>query len=171
MTDKTSPTSEEVAVAAEIISRLPKGYLPFPLFVAVTSKVVTPTLELVILHEIDGVMHVVLTRRPDDDTYWPGEWHVPGTVIRSTDTVGTFESCFERIIHDELKGSVEISTPEFVGVKFWDIKRGREVDQIFCVNAASVAELPDDIRLFPLDALPSNLMEHHNEIIAAVIGK
>jgi hypothetical protein len=163
------PSDEEIETAARIINRLPRGYLPQPLFVAVASKIVTPTLELVILKKVNEQTQVLLTKRPDDDKFWPGEWHIPGTVIRSTDTESTYESCFTRILDDELEGLVTITKPSRVSIEFWEIERGRELDQLFVTNCVNAQEVSDSIRFFPVDALPKNLMSHHREVIEIIL--
>lgn len=158
-------TKEEIEQAAKIINRLPKGFLPYPLFMAVAAKVVTPTLELIILRKSHEGLEVLMTKRLEEDVYWPGEWHIPGTVIRSTDAAGTFASCFERILQDELKGLVSVTEPEFVSIEFWDIHRGREIDQLYIANVKASAQLSDGMAFFPIDNLPSNTMEHHVSIV------
>jgi hypothetical protein len=162
------PTNSEIEKAADIISRLPKGFLPYPLFMAIASKVVTPTLELVICQRVNNELKVLLTRRPDNDTYWPGEWHIPGTVIRATDNEHTFRSCFDRILRDELHDLVTITDPAYVSTEFWDIERGREVDQLFCAWSQDVYDLPDDIKFFSIKKLPEPFMKNHIKIVAKI---
>lgn len=165
------PSEEEVANAADVIRRLPKGHLPYQLFMAVASKVVTPTLELLVIQDKGTNVEILLTRRPDDDKYWPGQWHVPGTVIRSTDIEGSFDSCINRILTDELAGSVTIAKPIFVSLEFWEVERGREIDQLFYVNVVNSKQLPENARFFPINKLPENLMRHHSEVIDKIIER
>lgn len=164
------PSDAEIDKAASVIGRLPKGRLPYPLFIAIASKIVTPTVELVIINKSKGKDEIILARRTSDDEHWPGQWHIPGTVILSTDTEDSYESCFDRVLKDELYGLIEIAKPRFVSLEFWDIERGRELDQLFCANLLSMKTLPDDIRAFPVDSLPDNLMPHHSKIISKVMA-
>ncbi len=47
----------------------------------------TVTFELVVFQESpSGELEVVLLKRPDDDTEFPGMLHIPGTVMRRGDT-------------------------------------------------------------------------------------
>lgn len=163
------PSEEEIQAVADVIERLPRGYLPYPIFMAITSKIVTPTLELAIFRENNGKLEILLTRRPDDDRYWPGEWHVPGTVIRSTDQEGSYATCFERILTEELQGLVKVSEPVWVKIEFWEMERGREIDQLHYTRALSVQDLPNDIAFFAVNGLPDNLMRHHRDMIATIV--
>jgi hypothetical protein len=159
------PSDEEIGTAVDVIHRLPRGYLPYPLFIAITAKIVTPTLELAIIDGGSGKLQVLLVKRPDDDLYWPGQWHVPGTVIRSTDTEGGFNSCFTRILDEELSGLVTINQPKRTSIEFWEVERGRELDQLFYSELISSQKLSENIQFFPFDRLPKNLMRHHREVL------
>jgi hypothetical protein len=171
MSQSDYPSNEEIEKAAEVVKRLSRGYLPYPLFMAITSKIVTPTLEMVIFQQVKNELHVLLTKRPDDDKHWPGQWHIPGTVLRSTDAEGTFVTCFERILHDELYDLVAITEPKYVSTEFWEIERGRELDQLFYAELKDCGELLESMKFFPVNALPSNLMGHHDTVIAKAIEK
>lgn len=163
-----APSHAEIQTAADIIRRLPRGFLPYPLFMAITAKIVTPTLELAVFKEENEALEILLTRRPDDDEHWPSQWHVPGTVIRSTDNEGSYETCFERIVRDELRDLVAIDTPEWISIEFWEMERGRELDQLHYATLLRASDLPNDMQFFPVDNLPSDLMRHHRDMIATI---
>jgi hypothetical protein len=171
MSQPDYPSDEEIATAANIIQRLPRGYLPYSLFIAVASRVVTPTLELAILQKNNDGIQILLTKRPDDDLHWPGQWHVPGTVIRSTDQEDSFNSCFERILNEELSDLVVTTQPQRVSIEFWELERGREIDQLFYAELDNHQNLPENIRFFSVEDLPANLMRHHSEVIAKIVKK
>lgn len=153
------PTESEIRIAADVLRRLPKGFLPYEIFIAVTSKVVTPTMELAPLKINDkGEVEIFMIRRPDDDLHWPGQWHMPGTVIRSTDKEGDFSTGIERILQEELGGVRIAKGPVYVGMKFLDIPRGRELDQMFYVEVEPGDELDGMGEFFSVDNLPSNTM-------------
>ncbi len=164
----TYPTEAELRNAADVIGRLPRGFLPYEIFLAVTSKVVTPTMELAPLRmRADGRVEILLIRRPESDIHWRGQWHMSGTVIRSTDKEGDFSTSFERILQDELHGAVRVvEGPVYVGLKFIEIPRGREVDQLFYAEVEVVGRLGGEF--FPVDELPDNLMESQRGMIAEI---
>lgn len=170
-----TPTDDEIKQAASVINRLPKGFLPFDLFIAIASKVTVPTMELApIRRGKNGDIEVLLTQRPADDPYWPDEWHMPGTVIRASDNEGTdFSSGVERVLQDELHGTVRmLGEPKYVGMKFWEIPRGRELDQIFYFETDARDEDVVEGKFFNVNNLPESTILQHKimipEIVAAI---
>ncbi len=160
-------SAEEIKQTAENLRRLPKGFLPFEVFNAVAEKVTTPTIDVVPLRISNGRMEVFMLRRPGDDPYWPGQWHVPGTVLRSTDKAGDFSSGLDRLFKskDETEGTITpTSAPKYVTTKFWDVARGRELDTVHYVPVEATSDqLPG--QFFPVDELPDDTIEHHKIII------
>lgn len=126
-------------------------------------------MELVILRNNGDSVDVLLTKRPDTDDYWPGLWHIPGTVILATDTEETYESCFDRLLSKELYGLVDISKPVWYDIEFWQVERGRELDQLYYAELVSNRTLPEDVQFFSADDLPTNLMNHHYSVIAKAV--
>jgi len=167
------PSSEEIHQAADVIKRLPKGYLPFELFIAVASKVTVPTMEVAPLRRTsDGNVEVLLTKRPVDDPYWPGGWHLTGTVIRANDKEGTdFSSGVERVLRDELHGAVKpIDGIKYAGMKFWDVKRGRELDQMFYFETKATDTDVREGKFFNVNSLPESTLEHHKIMIPEIVA-
>ena len=66
------PSDEEIRNAAGVIARLPKGYLPFELFIAIAAKTTVPTMEVAPLRRNGEKVEILLTQRPNNDPYWPG---------------------------------------------------------------------------------------------------
>lgn len=71
--EKNVATPEEVEVAAELLSKVQPGYLPFPIFKEISRLVVRSSIELVPFRTRNGKTEVFLTQRPQDDHYWPNE--------------------------------------------------------------------------------------------------
>lgn len=167
----TLPTSAEISQAAEIIRRLPKGFLPFELFIAVAQKVTVPTMEVAPLRRTpDGRVEILLTQRPADDPYWPGGWHIPGTVIRATDTEGGFSTGFERVLKDELHDAIrQVGEIKFAGMKFWDVKRGRELDMMHFFETDATDEDVKVGQFFDVGQLPDTTLEHHKIMIPEIV--
>lgn len=165
------PTQEEIRQAAEVLNRLPRGFLPLELFIAVAEKVATPTMELAPLRRnANGSVEVLLVQRPEDDLHWPGAWHMPGTILRATDEEGSFKSGFERILDGELHGAVKpINDIQLVGTKFWDIERGRELDHIHYFETDVRNEDLIDGRFFDVNSLPELIIPHHKKMIPEIV--
>ncbi len=170
---KDQPLSpEEVKQTVEYLRRLPRGFLPFDIFNAVAELVTTPTVEVApVRMNADGKAEVLLLQRDVNDPYWPGQWHMPGTVLRSTDKPGDFSSAFQRVFGGELAGRVTpLSEPVLIGVNFWDVERGRELanKHFVEVEATADAELPG--QFYTLDNLPDNLIAHHGAMIPEMLA-
>jgi hypothetical protein len=166
-----TPTDDEIKQAVDVLNRLPKGFLPHSLFIAVAAKVTMPTMELVpVRWNKDGEVEVLLTQRPDDDPYWPNQWHMPGTVIRASDNEGTdFSSGMERVLQNELHGKIRmIGKPQYVGMKFWDVARGRELDQVFYFETDATDEDVVEGKFFLANNLPESTMAHHKIMIPEI---
>lgn len=164
------PTPEEIHQAAGVIKRLPKGFLPFELFIAIAEKVTTPTMETAPLRtNPEGGVEVLLTQRPADDPHWPSGWHIPGTVIRATDNEGNFQSGFERVLKDELHGTVRpLGSLHRVGIKFWDVNRGRELDIVHYFETDAADEAVMEGKFFDVNDLPETTLEHHKVMIPEI---
>jgi hypothetical protein len=77
-TTTTTPTDTEISQAAEILNQLEPGYLPTPIFNALTRLVVMSIIELVpVRTAADGRTEVLLTQRGSDDEWWPANGTTP----------------------------------------------------------------------------------------------
>lgn len=166
-------TPEEIKQTAENLRRLPRGFLPLEVFNSIAELVATPTIDVAPLRERDGRLEVFMLPRPDDDPYWAGQWHMPGTVLRSTDNEGDFSSGFERLFAKKGEGEgkiVPVTEPKHIGTKFWNVERGRELDHMHYVVVETTG---DDVDLpgvfFPVDELPDNTIEHHKVMIGEIV--
>jgi len=162
-----TPTEAEIELAASILSRLPGGFLPLPIFHEVARLVTTPTMEVAPMRmAANGIAEILLTYR--NDKHWQG-WHIPGTVIRSTDEPDSFHTGFQRVLTEELNGSVTYLTePQYVNQKFWDVARGRELDAVHFVevSVADESQLPGTF--FAVNAIPEDTVEHHKIMIPEI---
>ena len=166
-----TPTDDEIKQAVDVINRVPKGFLPFELFIALAAKITTPTVDLVpVRKNQDGEPEILLIQRPADDPYWPREWHVPGTVIRASDKEGSdFSSGKERVLRDELHGTIRmIGAPQFIGAKFWDVKRGRELEHLFYFETDAADEDVVEGQFFTVNNIPDSTMSHHRVIVSEI---
>jgi hypothetical protein len=145
----------EIEQLTQLLKKLEPGFLPLDVFMQIARLTVLSIIEFVPMRMNDGKVEVLLLSREADDPLWPNELHVPGTVIRPTDTEGNIYKAFERILNDELKGT-ESSSPHYVGSNLHPSKRGMEQAQIYWVE---VTGEPTIGQFHVVDELPSNVIE------------
>lgn len=165
------PSDEEIKQAVDTLDRLPRGYLPFELFIAVSAKVTQPSYELLAIRMNRGVAEVLLTQRPEDDPFWPGEWHITGTVIRASDMEGQdFPSCRERVLKDEMHETViPIGDIRYIGFRFGDSRRAKELNHMFYFETDATNDDLREGKFWPVDALPENTIDHHKTMIPRIV--
>lgn len=159
-------TVEEVSQLENLLKKLEPGFLPLPVFLQVCRLTVTPVVEVVPLRiNKKGKVEVLLLQREADDRYWPGQWHTPGTVMRSTDKSGSYEDAFRRIFKYEMLGT-KVGKPVFVNYEFAKYKRGKTIQAIYWVE---VLEDHPKIGIFSdIDHLPVNIVEGQSEMVKQV---
>lgn len=151
-----SVTKTEIAELTRLLKKLEPGFLPLDIFMEIARLAVLPIIEFVPLRvNKNGEVEVLLLSRDADDPLWPNELHVPGTVIRPTDTEGKIYRAFERILDDELKGT-KTTPPHYVGSNLHKSKRGMEQAQIYWIE---VTAEPNVGEFYPVFRLPTNVME------------
>ena len=156
---KTKTKTEQLV---ELLKELEAGFLPYEVFVQIARLVVLSIIEFVPLRlNEDGGIEVLLLSRGKDDPIWPNELHVPGTVIRPTDTEGSIYQAFDRILKDELKGT-KVSDPHYVGSNLHKSKRGLEQAQVYWVE---VLGEPREGKFYPVADLPEDLMKSQRNFI------
>lgn len=158
-------TEKEITNTAEMLQKLSPGFLPLPIFYQVARLTVTPTVELVPLRMHEGHLQVFLTQRPKDDPVWPSMLHVPGSVIRATDTKETFSDVLDRILHNELHDPQIESKPHFFTYLFHQVKRGAE---IAFIHYTFLLETPKNGSFYFIHDLPSSLVSHQRGFIQEI---
>lgn len=103
-------TQAELAeLAAACLEKLEPGRQPLPLFTQLARLVVTSTVEMVPIRIKDNKLEVLMAKRPDDDPWWPGQWHLPGAILLPTDNasdVHDYDTPVERLYVEEFGQSV-----------------------------------------------------------------
>jgi hypothetical protein len=148
------------------------GWQPLEIFREIARITVLPIYEIVLFH-IDPVsreVKVLLVQRPADDTWWPNSWHVPGTVMLSTDEFASgndFHAPLDRIIKDEIQGTISlVSEPKLLLTERRKSKRGHELAMIYWVE---VHGEPKNGKYYGLNELPSDMLEHQIRLIEAAM--
>lgn len=151
--------NQDIQRTADLLKSFEPGFLPYPIFEQIARLVALPIVEFVPLRVTqDGKCEVLLIARPEDDPFWPGMLHTPGTVVRATDIHKGEQDdwqAFSRIIKDELQDT-EVGQPHYVGSMFHSSKRGAEQAQLYWIE---VTGQPKAGTFYSLDALPDGLME------------
>lgn len=154
----------EISQTTDLLKKLEPGFQPYPIFEQIARLIALPVVELIPLRLHDGAVQVLLIQRAPDDPYWPNLWHTPGTIVRATDLPngqGTNWPAFERLFHDELKGT-KVGDPQFVGSLLHKSKRGVEQAQIYWVE---VKDEPPVGTFYPIDSLPLSVIESQKAFI------
>lgn len=160
-------TQNEILEAANILKKMVPGTLPQPLFIEITRIAATPIVEIVPLRKNQqGEIEILLTKRDTNDPTWPGMYHTPGTVVRPSDTEGSYKDSFDRILAGELKNTPTTS-PIFVTNYLHKVKRGMESSLIYWVE---VTGKPLVGEFFNSNNLPVNLIDTQIDFINIAIG-
>lgn len=171
VTKPESPSNVEiidVEMARRVLSKLKPGFLPLGIFLEVARLVPISTAEVVpIRKEADGQVSILMTKRDSKDPHWPNMWHTPGSVIRSTDTAGSYKDAFARVLNDELNGIAHIGEPQYFGMDILrDTARGRENAALHYIEVTGET---DRGQFFPVDALPEDMLEHQVPMIRQAV--
>jgi isopentenyldiphosphate isomerase len=162
-------SDEEIEEATRILSKFEPGYMPFPLFLALTRLVVHSIIEIVpVRYNEKGTLEVLLLQRDKDDILWPSMWHNPGCVVLATDLPEGDEAAFRRIAQNELDMNPENLKPVYVSHLVHRTRRGAESAKIFF---AELTTIPKNGSFFAADALPDGTIESHVPIIMTAVAQ
>jgi len=130
----------------------------------VTISVAIETVALRLGKGIDG-LEVLMTQRPKNDPYWPGQWHSPGSILRPGEKIS---DVFERLIKKEFLHPFK-EEPKFKGfLNHSNLPRGHELALIYEVELAGT---PREGKWFPTDQLPESTIEHHKKVIPFAVSR
>ena len=145
------------AAVAEYLRGYKGQLLPSPVFYAIAETMALPYIELLIYHPDTKRSEILLTRREEDDPYFPGLWHVPGTLLRAADLGkpgDNFGLAIERILNEEL-GGLTIGPTTLAGLYFHGVTRGVGLSIIHTTRAQGT---PAVGQFFPVSHLPEDII-------------
>ena len=151
---------QRLEIAVQVIRSSESGKIPRPVFAEIAKKLVMCTVELVPLRVRGETIDVLLTERSMDDPWWPGKWHVPGTMMFPDDEFefhDDFSEPLERLLGKggELDGGVNvIGEPVVVGPDRRVHERGHEFSLVHYVQVSGESE---EGRFFPAEKLPESV--------------
>jgi len=153
---------DENSITAELMNKL-----IFPLskevFEAWASNFPTVPFELAIIRGEE----ILLSRREDDDKFWPNLLNLPGTIIRQNEK---FMEAYNRLVKSEvgIEGK-DLGTPVFrkcfeflKGSGDNENPRGHEISLLFQVNTDRI--FPKGM-FFKLSEIPKDIVSHHRIIL------
>lgn len=174
-------TAREEELVVEILGKLDPKELPPKVFHAVERITALTAIETVFLRKREKQLEVLLLKRSDNDPYYPGMWHSPGSILRggdgqelmggSSDLLKLTEFSriywkpFVRILFDELGGWFAQS-PKFAGTVLYSTPRGLEHGVVFLCECDRE---PKKGTWYSLDRLPENMVAHHHELIRMAV--
>ncbi len=142
--------------------------LPPAIFDALLSIVPTVAIEVqVFMHTMEGP-RVLLLPRPENDPFFAGRVHGPGTVMRLGDTE---LSALTRAL-GELGGGLGPGDVRFVnrvhvpkGPLPYRCPRGQEIGLLFMGDWPQGTKIPEGVILADPDELPENIIGFHRELV------
>ncbi len=143
--------------------------LPEPVFNGIAETLALPYVELVIFNaHAHHQQQVLLTRREENDPYFPSQWHVPGTLLRSSDVTfrGTdLGMAVKRLLNDELRG-LEVEHLTFSGFHFHKVARGVGLSMIYIALAN---QTPAVGQYFSVNHLPDKMIQEQAVFILKAV--
>jgi len=85
--------------------------------------------------------------------------------LRATDTKGSFEDAYKRVLVNEL-GCLEYKSPVFVGVRFSQSTRGPEFSAMHYVEIQGSTKIGE---WFEVDNLPDGFIESQKELVEKTV--
>lgn len=128
------------SVLVDMLKDLSPGRKPLDVFLAMAEKMVLTCIEVAPLriNPETGRTEVLLTQRGDEDKTWGGQWHVPGSVIlssddnsRSPEDGGPYKDAVDRVFDSELDNSIKPISPQVeIYTEFRNTPRSKELTVI-----------------------------------------
>lgn len=153
-------SSKEISACVKLLEQLEPGFLPKEIFSQISRLVRLPVVNVIPVRQEASRIQIGLIKRENDDPWWPGQWHLPGTVIRSTDTL---DSAIQRLLKEEIVVTTS-NQPVFHIFVIQHTKRGAGVVLVYGVRNCVLPET-SPTHWFTIDELPEQLVESELEII------
>ncbi len=151
---------EEIKQCSGLLKQFEPGFLPLEIFNQIARLVCLPTVDVIPVKFEQSDLYIGLVKRESTDLWWPNMWHLPGTILRSTDSIA---QAIKRITDNEIKVASH-STPIFHNFLNHQTVRGAEV---VLVHSIANCQLGSDSQLtwFPVNDLPKNFIESELEVV------
>lgn len=141
----------------------PRKPMGTELFDAIARVTVTVAYEAVAIIEKESGMYVYLVLRNEDDTAYPNQFHVPGSVLRPGESEA---DVMARLSEKEYDAKITdyhfISNYNGIGED-----RGHFFTPIGLVTLESEPKNPSGM-WFPIDDLPETTVKHHRDVVIPI---
>lgn len=150
--------------ATEALNKVPREpYNNIPFYNALARFTISIAIDAVILRKKEGKVEVLLKQRSLGEVY-PGQWHCPGTVLRTGEEIA---SAFARLEKKEL-GALLKDEPVFVSfLNNLKEERGHFIHLIFLAEL----DVCTQGEWFSVDKLPEDTIENHKAIVRIATKK
>lgn len=166
MNNSDNLTELEISQTVSNLSKLKPGFLPYEIFKQICRLTTASTVVLLLFANIENEKKVLMIPRDLDDEFWPGIYHTPGGILRSTDV--NIETALNRILNVELNEMNLDNPPEFFKFYFKPTKRGRELTLAYRANLTGT-EYPG--KLFALNEIKEEIiLDSEVEMIREAFG-
>ncbi len=156
-------TPQEIASCVAILRRLEPGILPLEIFNQVARLVCLPMVDVVPMKYEGLGLSIGLVEREEDDLWWPNLWHLPGTVLRSTDTV---ETAIQRLMDSEI--AIKTSSAQvFRGFSVHRSERGSGLILIYTIENC-LFKKTSAVKWFSIDHLPKEFVSSESYVIEKI---
>lgn len=115
----------------------------------------------------DVKSYEVLLRKRDVTETYPGQWHIPGSLLRYGED---FDAVFTRILREEC-AEMEVKSYQFIGLNNNTSEaRGHVVQIVYRCNIEYNGK-PEagTCSWFSLDNLPESIVDHHLDIVIPMV--
>lgn len=144
--------------AADFLNAVPPGPLGNKLFGAVAKRSISLSFEAAALRRRkDGRLYVYLRKRPDNDSAYPGQYHMPGSVKQPGEK---WKDVLERLSEREF--GAKIVNRRKVGDAPSDEARGAFVSTLFLVDLKGTTAKG---KWHPIDELPAPMVHIHESVL------
>jgi ADP-ribose pyrophosphatase YjhB (NUDIX family) len=140
-----------------LMKELNPGFLPEPVFFEMQRLNNSLSVEIALYRETADGIAIYLGKRKDSDPFWPGLYHIPGTMVRGNESI---QDSVVRLINGEFGTLSEM--PQFTRYYEAETPRGRITHLLF----EAIVDEGDDTHFFYYDQLPENLVEHHKLLLS-----
>jgi len=157
---------QNAKLLAKELSQYRGKLLPLPIFLEIYKLIVPATIEIVPFYQDKKTLKILLVKRPKNDPTWPNLYHLPGTVVRQSDKINSFNNPFKRILGGELKNTKTIGNPVLIKPLFRNLGRGKEITLLHWVL---IKNKPTIGKLFEINHLPENMIKQQIKYIEMAV--